>query len=86
MEELFSNAAMYVQPSEIEGLSIALLEAMSYGLPCLVSDIPENREAIGDCGLTFKSGDVIDLNEKLRCQCLSRIVIWNFFQERRSSE
>jgi glycosyltransferase involved in cell wall biosynthesis len=66
LEELFSNAWMYVQPSEIEGLSIALLEAMSYGLPCLVSDIPENREAIGDCGLTFKNRNVSDLNKKLR--------------------
>ena len=65
LEELFSNASMYVQPSEIEGLSIALLEAMSYGLPCLVSDIPENREAIADCGLTFKSENVTDLKSKL---------------------
>jgi glycosyltransferase involved in cell wall biosynthesis len=65
LEELFSNAAVYVQPSEIEGLSIALLEAMSYGLPCLVSDIPENKEAIGDCGFTFRSKDVNDLKEKL---------------------
>lgn len=65
LKELFSNAAMYVQPSEIEGLSIALLEAMSYGLPCLVSDIPENKEAIGDCGITFKNKDIIDLSNKL---------------------
>lgn len=65
LEELFSNSAIYVQPSEIEGLSIALLEAMSYGLPCLVSDIPENIEAIGNCGITFKSKDIHDLSEKL---------------------
>ncbi|PLX86469.1 MAG: hypothetical protein C0618_09000 [Desulfuromonas sp.] len=63
--ELFSNAAVYVQPSEIEGLSIALLEAMSYGNCCLVSDIPENREAIGEAGFTFKNKDTNDLNAQL---------------------
>lgn len=63
--ELFSNAGLYVQPSEIEGLSIALLEAMSYGLPCLVSDIPENIEAIGDCGMTFKNKNIEDLTGKI---------------------
>lgn len=66
LEELFSNAAIYVQPSEIEGLSIALLEAMSYGNCCLVSDIPENREAIGKAGFLFRNMDVTDLREKLK--------------------
>jgi len=66
LEELFSNAAVYVQPSVIEGLSIALLEAMSYGNCCLVSDIPENREAISDCGFTFKNENIADLRDKLQ--------------------
>lgn len=66
LDELFSNAAFYVQPSELEGLSIALLEAMSYGLCCLVSDIPENREAIGNCGFTFRSTDVEDLAQQMQ--------------------
>lgn len=66
LQELFSNAAIYVQPSEIEGLSIALLEAMSYGNCCLVSDIPENREAIGDAGFTFVNKNVDDLKDKLK--------------------
>lgn len=65
LQELFSNAAVYVQPSEIEGLSIALLEAMSYGNCCLVSDIPENREAIGDAGFTFQNKNVADLRDEL---------------------
>jgi glycosyltransferase involved in cell wall biosynthesis len=65
LEELFSNAGLYVQPSEIEGLSIALLEAMSYGIPSLVSDIPENLEAIGDCGMAFKNKNIDDLSEKI---------------------
>jgi glycosyltransferase involved in cell wall biosynthesis len=65
LQEFFSNAAIYVQPSEIEGLSIALLEGMSYGNCCLVSGIPENMEAIGDAGFTFQSTNVADLRDKL---------------------
>lgn len=66
LDELFSHARLYVQPSEIEGLSIALLEAMSYGNACLVSDIPENREAIGDAGLTSQSKNVEDLTKQIQ--------------------
>ena len=63
--QLLSNAAIYVQPSEVEGLSIALLEAMSYGLCCLVSDIPENIEAIKDAGHIFRNKNALDLGNKL---------------------
>ncbi|MBI4812660.1 glycosyltransferase family 4 protein [Candidatus Falkowbacteria bacterium] len=66
LAELFSNACLFVQPSESEGLSIALLEAMSYKRPVLVSDIPENLEAVGDIGFTFKNKDAVDLENKLR--------------------
>jgi glycosyltransferase involved in cell wall biosynthesis len=65
LEELFSNAAIYVQPSEIEGLSIALLEAMGHARCCVVSDIAENVEAIGDTGVTFRQGSSADLADKL---------------------
>lgn len=65
LAELFSNAALFVQPSESEGLSIALLEAMSYGRAALVSDISENKEAIGEYGFTFKSRDVENLTKQL---------------------
>lgn len=65
LEELFSNAYVYVLPSEIEGLSAALLEAMGYGNCCLVSDIPENLEAIGEAGFRFKSKSVNSLQERL---------------------
>lgn len=65
LEELFSNAALFVQPSELEGLSIGLIEAMSYGTPCLASDIPENREVVGEAGLTFRNKDVEDLEREL---------------------
>jgi glycosyltransferase involved in cell wall biosynthesis len=65
LEELFSNASIYVLPSEIEGLPISLLEAMSYGCSCVVSDIPENKEALGECGFLFKNKDVEDLRRRL---------------------
>lgn len=65
LEELFSNAYFYVQPSLIEGLSIALLEAMSCGNCCLVSDIPENLEAIADTGFHFVNKNVDSLAELL---------------------
>jgi glycosyltransferase involved in cell wall biosynthesis len=65
LQELFSNAAVYVQPSEIEGLSIALLEAMSFGNCCLVSDIPENMEAIGNAGFSFHNKSVASLQNEL---------------------
>jgi glycosyltransferase involved in cell wall biosynthesis len=63
--ELFANAYLFVQPSESEGLSIALLEAMAHGTATLVSDIPENREAIAYTGYTFRNKNVADLMGKL---------------------
>lgn len=65
LEELFSNALFFVQPSESEGLSIALLEAMSYGKTALVSDIPENLEAVAECGLSFKNKNQKDLETQM---------------------
>jgi glycosyltransferase involved in cell wall biosynthesis len=67
--ELFSNAAVYLQPSLLEGLSLTLLEALSYGNAVLVSDIPENLEVMSDLessdAMTFRTGDVGDLSLKL---------------------
>ncbi len=65
LEELWSNAYLVVQPSTMEGLSISLLEAMSYGRCVLVSDIPENLEVAEDCAVSFRSKDVADLRAKL---------------------
>jgi len=65
LEELWSNAYCVVQPSTMEGLSIALLEALSYGRCVLVSDIPENMEVAEECALSFQSKNVDDLQQKL---------------------
>jgi len=65
LKELLSNAYLYILPSEIEGLSAGLIEAMSYQNCVLVSDIEENCEAIGSSGFTFKNKSVDDLAEKL---------------------
>jgi len=65
-EELLTNAMLFVLPSDMEGLSLALLEAMSAGLCTLTSDIPENRELVEGVGFTFKGGDVADLERMLR--------------------
>lgn len=65
-EAFLSNARLFVLPSDIEGLSTGLLEAMSYANCVLASDIEENLEALGDIGYTFKAGSVDDLEDKLR--------------------
>ena len=68
LEELYSNAYLYVLPSDLEGMPLSLLEAMSYGNYCVVSDIPECAEVVEDKGFVFQRGNV----ESLR-QCLQRL-------------
>lgn len=65
LEELYSNCMLYVLPSDIEGMPLSLLEALSYGRQCLVSDIPENLEVLGEYGYSFQKGCVNDLKDKL---------------------
>jgi glycosyltransferase involved in cell wall biosynthesis len=65
LEELLSNAALFVLPSEIEGLSLALLDAMAAGVAVLTSDIPENKEVVEGAGFTFRRGDGTDLERML---------------------
>lgn len=65
LAELYSNAYVYVLPSDLEGMPMSLLEAMSYGNCCLTSDIPECAEVVGDHAVTFHKGDVDDLTVKL---------------------
>jgi glycosyltransferase involved in cell wall biosynthesis len=66
LEELLSNARLFVLPSLLEGLPLALLEAMNYGRACLVSDITENLYAMQGAGFTFRSDDAESLTERLR--------------------
>ena len=66
LEELFSNCYVYCLPSDLEGMPLSLLEAMSYGSCCLVSDIPECAEVAGDRAVTFPKGDVPALREALQ--------------------
>ena len=66
LNQLFSHSYCFVQPSESEGLSIALLEAMGYGKAILSSDIKENMQALNDeNSVSFRSGDAHDLEKKL---------------------
>lgn len=65
LEELYSNALLFVFPSEAEGMPMCLLEALSYDIPCLVSDIPENTEVGSEYVEIFKSADVESLKEAL---------------------
>ena len=70
--ELFSNAYIFAIPSNLEGMANALLEAMSYGNCCLVSDIPENTEVVSDKAVWFKTGDEGDLQKSFRCFLILR--------------
>lgn len=65
LEELYSNAYFFVLPSDVEGMAMGLLEAMSYGNCCLVSDIPENIEVTKEYAVSFRHSDVQDLMEKM---------------------
>lgn len=65
LSELYSNASIYVLPSDSEGLSISLLKAMSYGCCVVTSAIQENLDVISDCGLSFELGNVDMLSKTL---------------------
>ncbi len=69
LHELYSNAYVYVLPSDLEGMPISLLEAMNYGNCCLVSDIPECKEVVEDKAVVFKRGDAENLQKQLQLLC-----------------
>lgn len=76
LRELYSNARLFVFPSEAEGMPMCLLEALSYECPCLVSDIPENMEVGKSYVVSFESKNTDDLEKKLR-QCLDEDFVFN---------
>lgn len=78
LDELYSNAYIYTLPSDLEGMPLSLLEAMSYGNCCLVSDIPECAEVVEDKALIFKKSNVDDLKERLQdaCDCPEKVNLY----------
>ena len=75
LEELYSNALIYVLPSDLEGMPISLLEAMSFGCCCLTSDIDECTEVCEDKALYFEKSNTEDLKSKLSYLLENRDII-----------
>ncbi len=69
LEELYSNAYIYTLPSDLEGMPLSLLEAMSYGNCCLVSSIAECADVVEDKGVVFEKGNVDSLADTLEALC-----------------
>ena len=69
LEELYSNAYLYALPSDLEGMPLTLLEAMSYGNCCVVSDIPECTEIVDSNAAVFPAGNVAALQNALQILC-----------------
>lgn len=78
LDELYSNAYIYTLPSDLEGMPLSLLEAMSYGNCCVVSDIPECTEVVEDKAIIFQKGNVDDLKEKIQYLCENSSVVGNY--------
>jgi glycosyltransferase involved in cell wall biosynthesis len=76
--ELYSNSYIYVLPSDLEGMPLSLLEAMSYGNCCLTSNIAECKTVTADHGLTFEKGNSQDLAEKLQMLCDNPQTVENY--------
>ncbi|MGN1123905.1 MAG: glycosyltransferase family 4 protein [Eubacterium sp.] len=83
LEELYSNAYIYCLPSDLEGMPLSLLEAMSYSSCCLTSDIAECTEVCEDKAVYFKKGDVNDLANKLE-RLLNDITVVNNLKQQSS--
>ncbi len=81
LEELYSNAYIYTLPSDLEGMPLSLLEAMSYGNCCLVSDISECTEVVEDKAITFEKSNVDNLKEKLQMLCNDKNMVLKYKSE-----
>ena len=69
LEELYNNAYIYTLPSDVEGMPLSLLEAMSYGCCCVTSDIPECAEVVEDQAILFEKGSIPALTAALQQLC-----------------
>ena len=78
LDELYSNAYVYTLPSDLEGMPLSLLEAMSYGNCCLVSDIDECAEVVEDKAVLFQKGNIEDLKQKMQtlCECPKQVELY----------
>ena len=65
IQNYYSNAQVYVLSSRWEGMPLVLVEAMSHRLPIVTSDLPVCQEILGDFGLYFENGNVVDLAQRL---------------------
>ena len=81
LEELFSNAYCFVLPSDIEGMAIGLLEAMSYGNCCLVSDIKENVEVVEEHAVHFEHSNAEDLERQLEYLLTNPEIVQRYKEE-----
>ena len=78
LREIYSNSCINVLPSDLEGMSLSLLEALAYGNALLCSDIPENTAVAEDRAMYFKKGDIDDLAEKLQLMCYNSRLVEEF--------
>ena len=78
LTEIYSNAYLVTLPSDIEGMSLSLLEALAYGNAVLCSDIPENTLVTEDKAIHFRKGDVDDLTDKLQMLCNNEAFVNDF--------
>jgi len=77
LNEIYSNTYLNVLPSDLEGMSLSLLEALAYGNALLCSDIPENTSVAEEKAMYFKKSDIDDLTEKLRTLCSNEALVNN---------
>ena len=81
LEEIYSNAYVYVLPSKLEGMPLSLLEAMSYGNCVIGSDIAEIADVVEDKAILFKKANVEDLKEKLQMVCDDEQIVRKYKSE-----
>lgn len=81
LEELYSNAYIYSLPSDLEGMPLSLLEAMSYSNCCLTSDIEECTSVIEDKGVVFRKSDIDSLTKKLQMLCDDQMKVKKYKNE-----